>query len=49
VLVSAGNVKRDRILATKAELQEQGKPVDEATIAEQLPEQEVGEGWSRLC
>ena len=39
--MSAGNVKRDRILATKAELKEQGKPVDEGSIAEKLPEQEV--------
>lgn len=42
VLVSAGNVKRDRIQLMKEELREQGKPVDEEVIAEKLPEQEVG-------
>lgn len=41
VLVSAGNVKRDRILSEKAHLKEQGKTVDEGSIAENLPEQEV--------
>ena len=37
VLVSAGNIKRDRILRIKSENQE----TDEAKIAEQLPEQEI--------
>ena len=41
VLVSAGNVKRDRILQLKEELTEQGKPVNEGTISEKLHEQEV--------
>jgi dynein heavy chain 1, cytosolic len=41
VLVSAGNVKRDRIQRIKQGLQDRGEPVDEASIAEQLPEQEV--------
>lgn len=41
VLVSAGNVKRDHIQAKKEELKAQEKPVDEGTIAENLPEQEV--------
>jgi len=39
--VSAGNVKRDRIQRTKETLREQGQPVNEGAIAEQLPEQEV--------
>jgi len=39
--VSAGNVKRDRIQRTKENLREQGQPVNEGAIAEQLPEQEV--------
>ena len=39
--MSAGNVKRDRILSEKALLKEQGKTVDEGSIAENLPEQEV--------
>ena len=43
VLVSAGNVKRDRIQRTKETLKEQGLPVNEGTIAEKLPEQEVRE------
>ena len=43
VLVSAGNVKRDRIQKTKETLKEQGLPVHEGTIAEKLPEQEVRE------
>jgi dynein heavy chain 1 len=42
VLVSAGNVKRDRIQTVKEQRLAQGEPVDEATISEQLPEQEVG-------
>lgn len=42
VLVSAGNVKRDRIQQLKTELAEQGKAIDETAISEQLHEQEVG-------
>lgn len=42
VLVSAGNVKRDRIQTVKEQRLAQGEPVDEAIISEQLPEQEVG-------
>ncbi len=41
VLISAGNVKRDRIAKVKEGLVERGEPVDEATIAEGLNEQEV--------
>jgi len=41
VLISAGNVKRDRIQRVKQGLVERSETVDEATIAEQLPEQEV--------
>lgn len=42
VLVSSGNVKRDRILAIKEEQAKQQKSdINEAEIAEQLPEQEV--------
>lgn len=41
MLVSAGNVKRDRIKRVKAGLQERGEPMDERVIAENLPEQEV--------
>ena len=41
MLISAGNVKRDRILQVKESMVERGETVDEATIAEQLPEQEV--------
>jgi len=41
VLVSSGNVKRDRIQAVKEELAQQNAAIDEASIAEQLPEQEV--------
>ena len=41
VLVSAGNVKRDRIKRVKEGMVERGETVDEGTIAEQLPEQEV--------
>ena len=41
VLVSAGNVKRDRIQQVKQELKEQGKEINESTISEQLHEQEV--------
>lgn len=45
VLVSAGNVKRDRIQRIKQGLVERGEPVDEGSIAEQLPEQEVGDTY----
>ena len=41
VLVSAGNVKRSRILSIKTDLVAEGKPIDESIIAENLPEQEV--------
>ena len=41
VLVSAGNVKRDRIMKLKEDLLEKGQAVEEASIAENLPEQEV--------
>ncbi len=41
VLVSAGNVKRDRIQKVKQGMLERGEAVDEAAIGEQLPEQEV--------
>ncbi len=41
VLVSAGNVKRDHIQRKKEKLKEEGQPIDEATISEHLPEQEV--------
>ena len=39
--MSAGNVKRDRIQKAKETLKEEGLPVNEGTIAEKLPEQEV--------
>ncbi|XP_064603299.1 cytoplasmic dynein 1 heavy chain 1-like isoform X2 [Liolophura sinensis] len=41
VLISAGNVKRDRIMKVKQTLKESGEKTDEATIAENLPEQEI--------
>ncbi|XP_055612109.1 dynein heavy chain, cytoplasmic isoform X2 [Uranotaenia lowii] len=42
VLVSAGNVKRDRILRIKEENRQRGdENIDEAIIAENLPEQEI--------
>lgn len=41
VLVSSGNVKRDRITKVKQGMIERGETVDEGIIAEQLPEQEV--------
>ncbi|XP_077971534.1 cytoplasmic dynein 1 heavy chain 1-like isoform X1 [Styela clava] len=41
VLVSAGNVKRVRIQTIKQEKQDRGETVDEAQIAENLPEQEI--------
>ena len=43
VLISAGNVKRDRIQKVKDVLIERGETVDERKIAENLPEQEVCE------
>ncbi len=39
--MSAGNVKRDRIQQVKEGLDERGDTMDEATIAEGLPEQEI--------
>lgn len=49
VLVSSGNVKRDRILAIKEEQASQQKSdINEAAIAEQLPEQEVIESVSKF-
>uniref|UniRef100_A0A915HKX7 Dynein heavy chain, cytoplasmic n=1 Tax=Romanomermis culicivorax TaxID=13658 RepID=A0A915HKX7_ROMCU len=41
VLVSAGNVKRERIQKLKDEKLSRGEEVDEAVIAENLPEQEI--------
>uniref|UniRef100_UPI00358E5199 cytoplasmic dynein 1 heavy chain 1-like n=1 Tax=Myxine glutinosa TaxID=7769 RepID=UPI00358E5199 len=41
VLVSAGNVKRDRIQLVKRGLEERGKEVVEVDVAENLPEQEI--------
>ena len=42
VLVSAGNVKRDRIMRMKENMKNRGESnIDEASIAENLPEQEV--------
>ncbi|GAB6020623.1 Dynein heavy chain, cytoplasmic [Chamberlinius hualienensis] len=42
VLVSAGNVKRDRIQRVKEDLKERNNDIiDEASIAESLPEQEI--------
>lgn len=42
VLVSAGNVKRDRIMRIKENKRQQGETnIDEASIAENLPEQEI--------
>uniref|UniRef100_A0A3B4XBH1 Dynein heavy chain hydrolytic ATP-binding dynein motor region domain-containing protein n=1 Tax=Seriola lalandi dorsalis TaxID=1841481 RepID=A0A3B4XBH1_SERLL len=41
VLISAGNVKRERIQRIKREKLERGEVVDENDIAENLPEQEV--------
>ncbi|KOC68078.1 Dynein heavy chain, cytoplasmic [Habropoda laboriosa] len=42
VLISAGNVKRDRIQKIKEGMQNRGKTnIDEASIAENLPEQEI--------
>ncbi|KAM9294157.1 cytoplasmic dynein 1 heavy chain 1 [Gastrophryne carolinensis] len=41
VLVSAGNVKRERIQRIKKEKLERGETVDEGDVAENLPEQEI--------
>ncbi|XP_046751875.1 dynein heavy chain, cytoplasmic isoform X5 [Diprion similis] len=42
VLISAGNVKRDRIQRIKENMQNRGDSnIDEASIAENLPEQEI--------
>ncbi|GLV39725.1 Dynein heavy chain 64C [Carabus blaptoides fortunei] len=42
VLVSAGNVKRDRIMRIKETMKQRGETnIDEASIAENLPEQEI--------
>ena len=41
VLVSAGNVKRDRIMRVKEGMKQRGEQVQESSIAENLPEQEV--------
>ncbi|XP_074643936.1 cytoplasmic dynein 1 heavy chain 1-like isoform X2 [Tubulanus polymorphus] len=41
VLVSAGNVKRDRIQKVKEDLEASGEEVNENLIAENLPEQEI--------
>uniref|UniRef100_A0A1A8G9X4 Cytoplasmic dynein 1 heavy chain 1 n=2 Tax=Nothobranchius TaxID=28779 RepID=A0A1A8G9X4_9TELE len=41
VLISAGNVKRERIQKIKREKMERGEDVDENEIAENLPEQEI--------
>ena len=43
MLVSAGNVKRERIQKIKRDKRERGENVDENEIAENLPEQEVRE------
>jgi dynein heavy chain 1 len=50
VLVSAGNVKRDRIQRVRDDLRARGgEPADETAIAENLPEQEVSpSSWSYL-
>ena len=43
VLISAGNIKRDRIQKIKEDMRERGEgdQINEALIAEQLPEQEI--------
>ena len=41
VLVSAGNIKRERIIRIKEIKKEKGEDINESEIAEQLPEQEV--------
>lgn len=43
VLISAGNVKRDKISKVKEELKAKGEAVDEASISEGLDEQQVSE------
>lgn len=49
VLVSAGNVKRDRIMKIKENMKLRGESnIDEASIAENLPEQEVCEDISEF-
>lgn len=45
VLISAGNVKRERIQKIKREKLERGEVVDENDIAENLPEQEVWKNY----
>jgi hypothetical protein len=47
VLVSAGNVKRDHIMKIKENMKLRSESnIDEASIAENLPEQEVCKGIS---
>ncbi|KAG8185039.1 hypothetical protein JTE90_017062 [Oedothorax gibbosus] len=41
VLISAGNIKRDRIQRIKDQLSEKGEALPEGKIAEHLPEQEI--------
>ena len=41
VLVSAGNIKRDRIQQLKQELAAQGQTLEETDLSKQLHEQEV--------
>lgn len=41
VLVSAGNVKRDRIQRIKETAVQRGEQIEESKIAENLPEQEI--------
>lgn len=42
VLISAGNVKRDRIMKIKEQMKQRGdENIDEASVAENLPEQEI--------
>lgn len=41
VLISAGNVKRDKISKIKEDLKAKGEAVDEASISENLDEQQV--------
>ena len=42
VLVSAGNIKRDRIQTVKQDMLDRGDTINEGTIAENIPEPEVG-------
>jgi hypothetical protein len=54
VLVSAGNVKRDRIQRVRDDFRARGdEPINENAIAENLPEQEVsdkcGLNWINFC